>query len=224
MRFVGPHHSLRLTTDAPITYVAQERPFVVDRPLSFFFGEDEPLRSDADSTAREFLDQTVDFWRDWVRSLSIPFEWQEAVIRAAITLKLCNFEETGAIVAALTTSVPEAPHTQRNWDYRFCWLRDAYFVIQALNRLGTTADDGGIPHLHHQHRRRCRCGSRPEGHAAALQHHPLARSRGAAGRSAGRLSRHGTGPRRQRGLYADPERCLWQHRARPRPTRFSTGA
>lgn len=138
MRFVGPHHSLRLTTDAPITYVAQERPFVVDRPLSFFFGEDEPLRSDADSTAREFLDQTIDFWRDWVRSLSIPFEWQEAVIRAAITLKLCNFEETGAIVAALTTSVPEAPHTQRNWDYRFCWLRDAYFVIQALNRLGTT--------------------------------------------------------------------------------------
>ena len=138
MRFVGPHHSLRLTTDAPITYVAQERPFVVDRPLSFFFGEDEPLRSDADSTAREFLDQTIDFWRDWVRSLSIPFEWQEAVIRAAITLKLCNFEETGAIVAALTTSVPEAPNTQRNWDYRFCWLRDAYFVIQALNRLGTT--------------------------------------------------------------------------------------
>ena len=73
-----------------------------------------------------------------MRSLSIPFDWQEAVIRAAITLKLCNYEETGAIVAALTTSVPEAPHTKRNWDYRYCWLRDAYFVIQALNRLGTT--------------------------------------------------------------------------------------
>jgi GH15 family glucan-1,4-alpha-glucosidase len=138
LRFVGPDSSLRLTTDAPISYVAEERPFVVDRPMSFFFGEDEPLRSEADSTAREFLDKTVDFWRDWVRSLSIPYDWQEAVIRAAITLKLCNYEETGAIVAALTTSVPEAPHTQRNWDYRYCWLRDAYFVIQALNRLGTT--------------------------------------------------------------------------------------
>jgi Glucoamylase and related glycosyl hydrolases len=138
LRFVGPHRSLRLTTDAPISYVDEERPFVVDRPISFFFGEDEPLRSEADTTAREFLDKTVDFWRDWVRSLSIPFDWQEAVIRAAITLKLCNYEETGAIVAALTTSVPEAPHTQRNWDYRYCWLRDAYFVIQALNRLGTT--------------------------------------------------------------------------------------
>lgn len=138
LRFVGQNTSLRLTTDAPVSYVHEERPFVVDRPMSFFFGEDEPLRSETDSTAREFLDRTVDFWRDWVRSLSIPFDWQEAVIRAAITLKLCNFEETGAIVAALTTSVPEAPHTQRNWDYRYCWLRDAYFVIQALNRLGTT--------------------------------------------------------------------------------------
>ncbi|MBF9232711.1 glycoside hydrolase family 15 protein [Microvirga alba] len=138
LRFVGPHHSLRMTTDASVSYVHEERPFVVERPMSFFFGEDEPLRSEADATAREFLDKTIDFWRDWVRSLSIPFDWQEAVIRAAITLKLCNFEETGAIVAALTTSVPEAPHTQRNWDYRYCWLRDAYFVIQALNRLGTT--------------------------------------------------------------------------------------
>ena len=58
------------------------------------------------------------------------------MIRAAITLKLCSFEETGAIVAAMTTSIPEAPASGRNWDYRFCWLRDAYFVVQALNRLG----------------------------------------------------------------------------------------
>jgi GH15 family glucan-1,4-alpha-glucosidase len=138
MRFVGPDQALRLTTNAPISYVIEEKAFVVDRPMSFFFGTDEPLRSDADATAREFYDRTVDGWRNWVRALSIPFDWQDAVIRAAITLKLCNFEETGAIVAALTTSVPEAPGTTRNWDYRYCWLRDAYFVVQALNRLGTT--------------------------------------------------------------------------------------
>ncbi|MBL8669130.1 MAG: glycoside hydrolase family 15 protein, partial [Alphaproteobacteria bacterium] len=53
-------------------------------------------------------------------------------------LKLCSFEQTGAIVAALTTSIPEAPGSGRNWDYRFCWLRDAYFVVHALNRLGAT--------------------------------------------------------------------------------------
>jgi GH15 family glucan-1,4-alpha-glucosidase len=138
LRFVGPAQSLRLTTDAPVSYVAEEQAFAVDRPMSFFFGADEPLTSNADTTARDFLDRTVEHWRGWVRSLSIPFDWQEAVIRAAVTLKLCQFEETGAIVAALTTSVPEAPGTERNWDYRYCWLRDAYFVIQALNRLGTT--------------------------------------------------------------------------------------
>jgi hypothetical protein len=57
------------------------------------------------------------------------------VIRAAITLKLCQFEETGAIVAAMTTSIPEAPGSGRNWDYRYCWLRDAFFVVRALNSL-----------------------------------------------------------------------------------------
>jgi GH15 family glucan-1,4-alpha-glucosidase len=66
----------------------------------------------------------------------VPLEWQEAVIRAAITLKLCTYEETGAIVAALTTSIPEHAESGRNWDYRYCWLRDAYYVVQALNRLG----------------------------------------------------------------------------------------
>ena len=60
------------------------------------------------------------------------------MIRAAISLKLSNFEETGGIVAALTTSIPESPGSRRNWDYRFCWLRDAYFVVKALNRIGAT--------------------------------------------------------------------------------------
>ena len=57
------------------------------------------------------------------------------MLRAAITLKLCTFEETGAIVAAMTTSIPEAPDSGRNWDYRYCWLRDAFFVVRALNSL-----------------------------------------------------------------------------------------
>ena len=73
-----------------------------------------------------------------MRHLNLPFEWQETVIRAAITLQLCSFEQTGAIVAALTTSVPEAPNSQRNWDYRYCWIRDAYFTVLALNRVGAS--------------------------------------------------------------------------------------
>uniref|UniRef100_UPI00058D60E6 glycoside hydrolase family 15 protein n=1 Tax=Melaminivora alkalimesophila TaxID=1165852 RepID=UPI00058D60E6 len=73
----------------------------------------------------------------------LPLEWQQAVIRAAITLKMSLFEDTGAIVAAMTTSIPESAHSGRNWDYRFCWLRDAFFVVRALNSLsevGTMED------------------------------------------------------------------------------------
>jgi GH15 family glucan-1,4-alpha-glucosidase len=73
-----------------------------------------------------------------VRGLSISYDWQDEIIRAAITLKLSSFEETGGIVAAHTTSIPEAPGSGRNWDYRYCWLRDAYFVVKALNRVGAT--------------------------------------------------------------------------------------
>ena len=138
LRYVGPAQTLRLTTNASVSYVAESQPFIVDRPISFIFGADEALLANIEQTSEEFFDRTTRYWRDWVRALSIPFEWQNAVIRAAITLKLCNYEETGAIVAALTTSIPEAPNTQRNWDYRYCWLRDAYFVIHALNRLGVT--------------------------------------------------------------------------------------
>ena len=88
--------------------------------------------------ALEFRDGTRNYWHEWVRRLAVSYDWQEAMIRAAITLQLSSFEETGAIVAALTTSVPEAPGSGRTWDYRYCWLRDAYFVVHALNRIGAT--------------------------------------------------------------------------------------
>lgn len=137
-RYLTAGSALRLTTDAPISYIAEEMPFVLDGPLHFIFGPDEPLTAPIAATARDFLERTEEYWSEWTRYLSVPFEWQEAVIRAAVSLKLCSYEETGAIVAAMTTSIPEAANTQRNWDYRFCWLRDSFFVVQALNRLGAT--------------------------------------------------------------------------------------
>lgn len=138
LRYVSPSSTLRLTTDAPISFVAEATPFVLDRPIDLILGPDESLTDSIEATARDFQERTASYWTEWSRTLSIPFEWQDAVIRAAIALKLCHFEETGAIVAALTTSIPEAPGTERTWDYRYCWPRDSYFVIQALNRLGTT--------------------------------------------------------------------------------------
>src|SRR5690606_15581116 len=90
------------------------------------------------AVARLFLEETQNYWCEWVRYLSLPVDFQEVAIRAAITLKLCSHEETGGIVAALTTSIPEYAATGRTWDYRFCWLRDSYFTVKALNLLGAT--------------------------------------------------------------------------------------
>ena len=130
--------TLRLTTDAALTHVLEENAFVLDQPLHLILGPNETIPESCADAYHTHFRSTRDYWQDWSRGLSIPFEWQEAVIRAAITLKLCTFEDTGAVVAALTTSIPEAANSGRNWDYRFCWLRDSYFVVQALNRLGTT--------------------------------------------------------------------------------------
>jgi GH15 family glucan-1,4-alpha-glucosidase len=133
-----PYAAFRLTTDAPLSYVDEEAPFVLTRPVHMISGLDESFPEELEGAVRDLEERTRDYWMEWIRRLAIGYDWQEAVIRAAITLKLCNYEETGGIVAALTTSIPEAPHTERNWDYRFCWLRDAYFVVKALNRLGAT--------------------------------------------------------------------------------------
>ena len=138
IRYIGDGEVMRLTTDAPLSYVVAETSFALTRPVSLILGQDDPFPAAIDGTCREFVELTGEHWREWVRHLGVPFEWQSAVIRAAITLKLCNYEETGAIVAALTTSIPEAPRTPRTWDYRYCWLRDAFFVVDALNRLGAT--------------------------------------------------------------------------------------
>lgn len=136
IRYDLPALPMRLTTDAPVTLVREERLFRLERPLVFFFGPDEPFTDDLSRAANDMLRSTATEWQEWVRGLATPVEWQDAVIRAAISLKLCQHEETGAIVAALTTSVPEHAGSQRNWDYRYCWIRDAYYTVQALNRLG----------------------------------------------------------------------------------------
>ena len=138
IRYNNGDFTLRLTTNASITAVLEERAFVVEDPLSLVIGPDETVTQSPQKLAREMYGETKAYWEGWTRALSLPFEWQEEVIRAAITLKLCTFEDTGAVIAGITTSIPEAANSGRNWDYRYCWLRDAYFVVHALNRLGAT--------------------------------------------------------------------------------------
>ena len=138
VRYLGKDTTVRLTTDAAITSILGESVFVLDRPVHLILGPDETIPESCEDTFHKHYRSTRTYWENWSRGLSIPFEWQKEVIRAAISLKLCTFEDTGAVVAALTTSIPEAANSGRNWDYRFCWLRDSYFVVHALNRLGVT--------------------------------------------------------------------------------------
>ena len=138
IRYYGGDVVVRLTTNASTTAILEENAFYLEDSVTLLLGPDETVNGSVDEIARHFFEETASHWREWVRMLAIPFEWQNAVIRAAITLQLNVFEDTGAIVAAVTTSIPEAPDTGRNWDYRYCWIRDAYFVVNALNRLGAT--------------------------------------------------------------------------------------
>jgi GH15 family glucan-1,4-alpha-glucosidase len=138
VRYAGPETVLRVTANCSLTALLEETQFVLREPFALMVGNDETLQGGVADVSRHFLEQTIDYWQDWVRDLSIPFEWQARIIRAAITLKLAAYDDTGAIIAALTTSIPESASSGRNWDYRYCWLRDAYFVVNALNRLNAT--------------------------------------------------------------------------------------
>ena len=136
IRYLVGQEVLRLSTDAPVGHILEQRTFRVEEDLHFFLGPDEPFNGNLREEIRRMEQATRNYWQRWVRGLATPFEWQSEVIRCAITLKLCQHEETGAIVAALTTSIPEAPNSERNWDYRYCWIRDSYYTVQALNRIG----------------------------------------------------------------------------------------
>jgi GH15 family glucan-1,4-alpha-glucosidase len=129
---------LRLTTDVALTWIDEERPFVLDRARHLVLTWGQPLEAPLQETAERFLQRTIDYWRAWVRNGRVPRDYQREVIRSALALKLHQFEDTGAIIAATTTSIPEHKGSGRNWDYRYCWLRDAYFSLQAFDTLGYT--------------------------------------------------------------------------------------
>ncbi len=89
---------------------------------------------------RELVDSTVAFWRGWLSQSRYRGRWRERVHRSALTLKLLTYRPSGAIVAAPTTSLPEVLGGERNWDYRYTWIRDAAFSLYALLRLGFTEE------------------------------------------------------------------------------------
>jgi GH15 family glucan-1,4-alpha-glucosidase len=133
--FVGFSSPLRLTTDVPLSYLGGQ-PFSLTTRRHLVLAWGAPVEEPLAALASRFLEHTVHEWQRWVKHCNIPPLYQREVIRSALALKLHCFEDTGAIVAAMTTSIPESPGSGRTWDYRFCWLRDAYYAVDGLRLLG----------------------------------------------------------------------------------------
>jgi GH15 family glucan-1,4-alpha-glucosidase len=136
INYKGLHYPLRLTTNAAKSYIIEKRVFCLTEDLYLVFSGGDPFESPLRDTYEEFYYKTRSYWRGWVKDTFIPNIFQKEMIRSAITIKLHQFEDTGAIIASGTTSLPEYPGSGRNWDYRYCWLRDSYFSLGAMNSLG----------------------------------------------------------------------------------------
>ena len=135
LEVLGGPQRLFLHSNVPATTIADGRPFRVDRPLYFVLSASRPSDvHDAPAVERAY-ELTRAGWTAWSKTCALPSFRPEVVLRSALCLKLHQCLDTGAIVAAATTSIPEALDSERTWDYRFCWLRDAAFVVEALRRL-----------------------------------------------------------------------------------------
>lgn len=132
---------VHLATNVPHAHLVDGRPHTLDAP-AYFVVQQAGAAAAPVTMPRVLhdLDATIGGWRQWARTCALPSFAGEAVLRSALVLKLHVVEDTGAILAAATTSIPEALGTPRTWDYRYCWLRDAAFAVEVLRRLGHVAE------------------------------------------------------------------------------------
>ena len=215
-RFAAP---LRLTTDIPISYLSGQ-PFALTERRHLVLTWGAPIEEPLAPLCERFLNETLRYWRRWVKECEVPPLFQAEVIRSALALKLHCFEDTGAIVAALTTSIPESTGSGRTWDYRYCWLRDAYYTLSAFRLLG-----------HFEEREQfVRYLINVASSSPALDLAPLyridagVRSRRARAAGVVRLQRRRARAGGKRGGQAAPERCVRGDGACARPRCSSTSA
>ncbi|EKJ87611.1 GH15 family glucan-1,4-alpha-glucosidase [Leptospira meyeri] len=127
---------VHFTSNVSLNQILKENYFLLNQNIYLALFETIPV----DLLLGDFIEsefkKTKYYWQNWVKHCTIPHFAQKQQIRSALCLKLHQFQETGAIIAASTTSLPEAPMAGRNWDYRFCWLRDGFYTLLALTNLG----------------------------------------------------------------------------------------
>ena len=132
---LGAAAPLVLLTNLPVPYVLAKRDFALDGPLWFSFTYGRPAEVPHLAQVQRDLDLTIAGWQRWSQTCALPLFQPTRVLRSALCLKLHASIDTGAVIAAATTGIPEVMGTPRCWDYRYCWLRDAAFVVEALRRL-----------------------------------------------------------------------------------------
>jgi GH15 family glucan-1,4-alpha-glucosidase len=136
IRYLNLESQVRLTTDIPLNYVCEQKGFVLNDAVYCVLTYGEPLEAPLVATAEEFFQETKKYWTKWVKTAAIPQLYQDEVIRSALILKLHQYEDTGAIIASGSTSLPEKDGAGRNWDYRYCWIRDSFYTLNAFNNIG----------------------------------------------------------------------------------------
>lgn len=136
IRYLGLDKQMRLTTNISLNYLIHDEYFVLNDTKYMVLTYGPPMEAPLAETCDAFYNKTVAYWRKWVKSTSISTFHQKMMIRSALILKIHQYEDTGAIIAAATTSLPESPGSTRNWDYRFCWMRDTFYTLNAFNNIG----------------------------------------------------------------------------------------
>ncbi len=152
--FTAPSLTVGLTATVPVEHDGRDvtAEFTLAEGESAVFALDEvsggakPIACSGEE-AEKLLAATAAFWRSWLSASRYRGRWREVVHRSALTLKLLTYAPTGAIVAAPTTSLPEQIGGERNWDYRYVWVRDAAFCVYALLRLGFTSEADAFMHF-----------------------------------------------------------------------------
>ena len=135
IRFLGLNNSVRLTTNISLNYIMEEQSFVLNEVKYLVLTWGSPMEASLPETVEAFLVKTTKYWRRWVKAANIINFYQREAIRSALILKIHQYEDTGAIIAATTTSLPESPESTRNWDYRFCWMRDTFYTLNAFSNI-----------------------------------------------------------------------------------------
>jgi alpha,alpha-trehalase len=132
----GKQQSVRLVTNAAMEEFSETFELNLKKPVFFALGDIENPEAMNLRKVKQLFSATVKYWQQWVKTLIYPEQNREAIVRSALTLKALTYSKTGAIIAAATTSIPEEAGGERCWDYRYCWIRDAAYTIDALTKIG----------------------------------------------------------------------------------------